>query len=378
MRFIMVLAACVLLVNFGERASGAPAPSSRPTVPETYVLGPGDSIEITVYGESDLSHTVTIKPDGTIALALINEVKAAGKTTAQLENELAKMYSKYLKTPSVSVVVSAFRVDHIYLLGQVGKPGDYPLKENVGIFELLSQAGGPTSRADLAKAVIIRGKTETIKVDLLNAIAKNQPPNVKLLAGDVLFIPETDRRIVALGEVGRPGAYDLLEGQRISELLAAAGGPTKKAGLTKAFIMRDGAQVPVDLKRVLAGDAEANMALKPGDMVVVPENKDKIAILGSVAAPGPYDLSENMNLIDALALAGGPTEKANLAQMQVVRYENGKATVIKVKADQAIQGKDASQNIKLQTGDVLYVPVKGPGFLDILGILGGIRGILGF
>ena len=232
--------------------------------------------------------------------------------------------------------------------------------------------------ADLAKAVVIRGKTETIKLDLFSAFTKNQSPDVRIQAGDVLFIPETDRRIVVLGEVSRPGAYDLLEGQRVSDLLAAAGGPTLKAGLAKAFLLRDSSQVPIDLKRVLGGDVEANAALKAGDMLVIPENKDKIAMLGEVGRPGPIDYTENMTIIDAIVQAGGPGQKANLAALQVVRYEGGKATTIKVKADQAIQGKDASQNIALKSGDIVYIPVKGKDIFDILGILGLVRGAFGF
>lgn len=367
---------CVLLLGLVGGAAGAPA--AKPPADSNYVLGPGDQIEVSVYGEADLSRTAIIKPDGTIALALVNEVKAAGKTTGQLEAELTKMYSKYLKAPAVSVVVRELRVDRVYLLGQVTKPGDYQLRQNVGIFELLASAGGPTTRADLSKAVVIRGKTETIKLDLLNAFAKNQTPDVRLQAGDVLFIPETDRRIVALGEVNRPGAYDLLEGQRVTDLLAAAGGPTPKAGLPKAYVMREGTQIPIDLKRVLGGDHEANAALRPGDMLVVPENKDKIAVLGAIGKPGPYDLTENMKIIDAIALAGGPSEKADLDGLQIVRYEGGKATAIKVKANQAIQGKDPSQNVQLKSGDVVYVPNRGVSFLDILGILGGFRGAFGF
>ncbi len=369
---------CVLLVSLAGGATGAPATKSAPPVPENYVLGPGDSIEVSVFGEPDLSRTVVIKPDGTITLALINEVRAAGKTSAQLEGELIRMYSKYLKTPSISVVVRDLRVERVYLLGQVSRPGDYQLRPNVGIFQLLSSAGGATSRADLAKAVIIRGKTETINLNLLDAIAKNKAPDVKLQADDVLFIPETDRRIVALGELGHPGAYDLLEGQRISDLLAAAGGINQKAAPDKAFILRDGTQTPVNLKRVMAGDVEANVALRPGDMLIVPENKDRVLVMGAVGKPGPYELTENMTLIDAIAVAGGTTDKSNLGGVHIVRTEGGKIKSIPVKADQAFQGKDLSQNVKLQAGDLVYIPERGMNIWEILNQVSIVRLLFGF
>jgi polysaccharide export outer membrane protein len=378
---ITLFVVCVLSASLAGTAGGAPATNApatnRPAVSETYILGPGDQIEISIFGEPDLSRTSTIKPDGTIALALVNEVKAAGKTTAQLEVELTRMYSKYLKTPSVAVIVKEFRIDRVYLLGQVSKPGDYQLRPNVGVFELLASAGGPTNRADLAGAVVIRGKAETIKIDLFASLAKNKTPDVKLQAGDVLFIPETDRRIVVLGEVGRPGPYDLLAGQHVTDLLAAAGGVTTKASLPKAFLMRNNNQIPVDLKRVLAGDVAANMAIQPGDMLVVPESQDRVVVIGAVNKPGRYDLSENMTLFDALALAGGPTEKGNLGGIQLVRLEGGKMKTIAVKADQVLQGKDAAQNLKLQSGDFVYVPHGGQSIWDIINNIGVLRFLFG-
>lgn len=374
------LVVCVLLASLCGSAAGAP--SKTPTVPipttDTYVLGPGDAIEISVFGEGDLSRTVTIKPDGTVALPLLNEVRAAGKTTAQLESDLTKLYSKYLKNPTISVVVRDFRVDHVYLLGQVVKPGDYQLRPHNGIFEILASAGGTTGRADLARAVIIRGKTQTINVDLLEAVAKNKTPDANLQAGDILFIPETDRRIVALGEIKNPGAYNLLEGQRISDLLAAAGGVNGKAAMTKAFILRDGVQIPLDLKRVMAGDVQANVALRPGDMLIFPENKDRILVMGVVGKPGPYDFTENMTLIDAIANAGGTSDKSDLGGIQVVRLEEGKTKTIAVHADLAMNGKDLSQNIKLQNGDLIYVPQRGMNIFEILNTVSIFRIFFGF
>jgi polysaccharide export outer membrane protein len=356
---------------------GTGAPGGAP-VPEGYVLEPGDQISVNVYGEPDLSRTIIIKPDGTIALSLINEVRAAGKTTTQLEAEITQKFAKYLKAPSVSVVVTQTRVDHVYLLGQVGRPGDYELRPNENIFELLSAAGGPTNRADLQKAVIIRGKTQTLNLDLFSAVKNNQVPDVRLKAGDVLYIPETDRRIVALGMVQRPGPYDLLEGQHLSDLIAAAGGLNSKAAMDKAFIVRDGTQVPVDLHKVMAGDATSNVALRAGDMLVVPENKERVLVMGTVAKPGPYDYTENMTLIDAIAAAGGATDKSNLAGVQVVRVEDGKTKTIPVKADQAMNGKDLSQNIRMENGDLVYVPQRGMNLLEIINAIGVFRWMLGF
>lgn len=331
-------------------------PAAAQTPPVSYILGAGDTIDVVVYGEADLTRTVTIKPDGTIALPLLGEVKAAGKTTGQLAAELGKLYAKYLKQPSISVTVREFRVDRIYILGQVSRPGEYQLRPGLGIMELLANAGGPTTRADLAKVVVIRGRTEAMQLNVLEALGKNRNPDVKLLAGDVLFVPETDKRIVILGQVNRPGAYELLEGQRVSDLIAAAGGLTAQAGPAGSFIVRGGQQVPVDVKKVLAGDQEANAVLQPGDMMVVPESRNRFAVLGAVNNPGTFNLTDGLKIVDAVAMAGGPTGRGRLSNVILVRVEGGQTKRIEVNLERAIAGRETDQNLALQTGDIVFVP----------------------
>lgn len=337
----------------------APLSAQQSGAAESYILGPGDTIEVIVYGEGDLSRTVTVKPDGAVSLPLLGEVKAAGRTTTQFAADLVRLYTKYLRQPSVSVTVREFRVDRIYILGQVIRPGEYQLRPTAGILEVLASAGGPTIRADLAKVVVIRGRTEAVQLNLLEAFATSRNLEVKLLAGDVLFIPETDKRIVVLGQVNRPGAYELLEGQRVSDLIAAAGGITTRAAPERGFIVRGAEQIPVDLKNILAGNTEANISLRPGDMMVVPEATNRIAVLGSVRAPGTFTLAEGMKLIEAVALAGGPTDRGTLSQVIVVRVEGKETKRIVSNLDRAMSGQDASQNIVLQTGDIVFIPEKG-------------------
>jgi len=238
----------------------------------------------------------------------------------------------------------------------VSRPGEYQLRPGIGIMELLANAGGPTGRADLAKVVVIRGRTEAQQLNLLEAFATNRNPDVKLLAGDVLFVPETDKRIVVLGQVNRPGAYELLEGQRVSNLIAAAGGLTVRAAPQKAFIVRGPQQIPVDLEKVLAGNLEANVTLGSGDMLVVPESQNRIAVLGAVNNPGTFALTDGLKVVEAVALAGGPTARGRLSQIIVVRVEGGQTKRIPVNLERALSGQDTNQNPVLQSGDIVFVP----------------------
>jgi len=353
LRLVAILAAAVLVPAMWAVSPSIAQPSPAQ---EAYILGPGDTLDIVVYGEPDLSRTVTVKPDGAVSLALLGEVKAAGRTTTQFAADLTRLYGTYLKQPSISVTVREFRVERVYILGQVSRPGEYQLRPGIGIMELLANAGGPTGRADLAKVVVIRGRTEAQQLNLLEAFATNRNPDVKLLAGDVLFVPETDKRIVVLGQVNRPGAYELLEGQRVSNLIAAAGGLTVRAAPQKAFIVRGPQQIPVDLEKVLAGNLEANVTLGSGDMLVVPESQNRIAVLGAVNNPGTFALTDGLKVVEAVALAGGPTARGRLSQIIIVRVEGGQTKRIPVNLERALSGQDTNQNPVLQSGDIVFVP----------------------
>ncbi len=197
---IATLSVLVLLIASLADCSTAAAPPPPPatstpnTTPDNYVLGNGDQIEIDVLGEPDLSRTVTIKPDGIISLPLINQVKVVGKTVSQLEAELVRMYSKYLKAPTVSVLVRQFRVNPIYVMGEVSKPGRYDLTYEMTFLDALTLAGGATGKANLDGAQIVRvenGKSKAIPIKANQVIqGKEAAQNLKLQSGDLIYVPQ--------------------------------------------------------------------------------------------------------------------------------------------------------------------------------------------
>ena len=193
---VTILVALVLIVALGDASTAAPAPaaSAAPAVPDNYILGPGDQIEINVFGEPDLSRIVAIKPDGVIALPLVNQVTAAGKTAPQLEAELTRMYAKFLKAPSISVLVRQFRMTPIYVMGEVAKPGRYDLTYEMTFLDALTIAGGATDKANLDGAQLVRFENGKSQATLLKANqmiqGKDATPNVKLHPGDLIYVPK--------------------------------------------------------------------------------------------------------------------------------------------------------------------------------------------
>lgn len=266
------------------------------------------------------------------------------------------------------------------VLGQVARPAYYPLPEDgkdSTLLKLLANSGGALPDADLRNATITHtdaGNAQVTPVDLSAMLQGQAPDNQTLRAGDVLFVPRR-MTITVFGQVNKPGAYDLDERTTIPSLIAQAGNLTPGAALSKAFVMRNGARLPLDLRSLFAGgtpDPQTDLFhFQAGDVLMVPENQVRYAVMGQVARPGTYTYPEKQGeatVLKALADAGGPLPgnsemSANLKGASIVRVVNGQSTVVPVDINALFQkGAAVADNVVLQPGDILYIPPKKRGF----------------
>lgn len=209
-RGIAILSGLLLLMSISgaSMALAATAPPPRTPAPppsappDNYILAAGDQIEVNVFGEPDLGRTVTIKPDGIVALPLINQVKASGKTAAQLEAELTKLYGKYLRAPSVSIIVRQFRMHRVYVMGEVTKPGRYDITDDTNVLDAITAAGGVTDKGNLDGVQLSRvegGKSKAIPIKMSQLIQGKDPAqNLKLQNGDLLYVPRRGMNILEI------------------------------------------------------------------------------------------------------------------------------------------------------------------------------------
>jgi len=331
------------------------------------VIGPGDVLSIIVIGEPGLSGAYTVRGDGVIVFPLIGEVTAVGATPKELADRLVAALKRYLKNPRVQVSFQQVvpRKLFVHVLGQVLKPGSYEFQPGLSLAEVLAQAGGPTTRAALRKAVVIRKKTQ-IPVDLEALLMKgNASRNVLLEPGDVIVVPQLEDRVHVLGEVARPGYYDLKEGDRLLDVIQKAGWFTPKAGPDRISVMRNGSQqIKLDLVAFLQkGDGSQNVPMAPGDVIFVPETDNRAAVIGEVKNPGSYVVRPGMRVVSLLLDAGGPTDKANLKDVAIIRQVGGKSTVIRADVEKFLkQGGEGGLNLEVTAGDVVFVPERAKGF----------------
>ena len=157
-----------------------------------YMIGPGDSLEVNVWKEPTISGTLPVRPDGMISLALVGDVQASGQTPMALSTLISDRLKTFINSPSVTVTVLAVNSKHIYLIGEVGKPGEEPLTPGLTMLQAIASAGGLTPYANSRHIYILRGaanKQQKINFDYKKAIKDGNLQGVALLAGDTIVVP---------------------------------------------------------------------------------------------------------------------------------------------------------------------------------------------
>ena len=171
------------------------AEKSSLIVTSEYIIGPEDVLEITVWKNADLSKTVQVRPDGKLSLPLIGDVSAVGRSTGQLTQEIADRLKSYMENPTVSIVVKEVNSYAIFVLGEVVKPGKYPLKSKTTLLQAITLAQGFSAVAARNKIVIFRlGKgTEgltKIKASYDDIVLRDgTKQNIELKPGDQIVVP---------------------------------------------------------------------------------------------------------------------------------------------------------------------------------------------
>ncbi|HZY64212.1 MAG TPA: polysaccharide biosynthesis/export family protein [Edaphobacter sp.] len=159
---------------------------------EHYIIGPEDSLQITVWREPTLSGTVPVRPDGKISMVLLGDVQAAGLTPMKLSANIADRLKKYIQDPTVSVIVLAVNSQRIYLIGEVGHAGAIPMTAGMTPLQAIAAAGGLTPFANSKKIYILRGtgaSQQKIPFNYKAALKGDSKQDVSLLPGDTIVVP---------------------------------------------------------------------------------------------------------------------------------------------------------------------------------------------
>lgn len=329
-----------------------------------YIVGPEDVLGIVTRDVAEASGEFLVRADGQITFPLIGEVRVSGHTLEQIRLEIVGRLKRELRDPEVSVNVKQMRPNRVYVLGQVRAAGALDAKPGWRLAELIAAAGGLAMPPERLTAILFR-PSGAVKIAMRDVfIDAKESANVLVFPGDVVHLAsEPTLRVSVVGEVLRPGLIDLVESGGVVEAIAAAGGQTAKAGLSRARIVRGGVQIPVDLHQaILLGNPTGNVPLRDGDTIYVPEHKAKVSVMGMVGKPGTLEIpdGEGLTFLQAIGQAGGPIRDAKMDGVTLARANtDGKIIPQNHNYKDILSGKKNAVDFPLRDGDVIYVAQSG-------------------
>lgn len=369
---------------------------SNVPVPGQYVVGPGDEIDLNIWGTSDLAIRLTVDRTGHITIPKIGPVMVAGTRTDQLEALLKSRVGKILTNFELSANLGRLKSIQIYVVGHAKKPGMYMVPGFSTLISALFESGGPSATGSLRDVQLIREGRTVSTLDVYPFILNGKASGDEVLMnGDVLMIPAAGARSAVLGAVEIPAVYELKkEGQTLQELLEYAGGLKVLASPHKVLIER------IQPEQVLAPRALIEISLdqngrhtkvQDGDLVAVgsihPQFSNAVTLRGNVAYPARYIHAAGMRVADlipqnhqliqtdyyqrknALVQRGKTSDQEVLNEVKNILDEvnwdyalverlNGmtlRPQLIPFNLGKAVRDKDPAHNLLLEPGDVVTI-----------------------
>jgi protein involved in polysaccharide export with SLBB domain len=250
---------------------------------ETYILGPGDVLEIELAEVPGTLASTFVMPDGMVYYNLAGGIRAEGLSQAEFARQLTQALKRDYTNPLVNVSLVEVRSRRYWILGQVLKPGIFPLRQPTTLLEAVAQAGGlamtglagtSVEIADLGSSVVIRDG-DMLPVSFEKLVKEGDTSqNIYLRHNDFIYLPSSNTStVLMLGAVASPQAIRYKESLTLIDCIAQGKGPTKEACLNQIVIVRGTLKKPsvavVNLKAILTGK-ETNVLLQPGDIVWIP------------------------------------------------------------------------------------------------------------
>jgi polysaccharide biosynthesis/export protein len=187
----------LLLLPLVALGQAAPQAGAAAGVSTDYVIGPGDTLDVSVYRNPDLSRTVPVRPDGKISTPLVEDMVAVGKTSSTLARDIEKALSEYVRSPQVNVIVTqaVSASSKVEIVGQVQHPQAVPYRAGLTVLDVLLVSGGLSDYAAGNRATLkrsINGKVQEIKIKLDKLVNHGDvSQNMPLLPGDIIFVPQS-------------------------------------------------------------------------------------------------------------------------------------------------------------------------------------------
>lgn len=354
------------LRQFGyELFNSAPstfAPATNIPVPANYVMGPGDTVIIQLYGQRNLTHELVITREGMLMFPEIGPVSVAGMTFQELRDQIQNIVANQLIGQNANVTLGALRSINVFVLGEAAQPGSYTVSSLSTMTNALFASGGVTRIGSLRNIRLMRNGEQITELDLYDLLLRGDTSaDARLLPGDVIFIPPIGKTVGIAGEVRRPAIYELKDETSPADILNLSGGlnPTafpRASRIERINELGERTIVDVDLSPGSAPDP----VLNDGDVIqvysVLDQVESVVMLEGHVQRPGAFQWRNGLRVSDILPSVSNMLPNPDLEYALIARemQPTRRIELIYVDLGAAISNPGGPQDLTLQPRDQLH------------------------
>jgi protein involved in polysaccharide export with SLBB domain len=292
-------------MNLFRRVPSTFAPLDMTPVPTDYVIGPGDELRLRAWGQLSFQANVRVDRSGDVYLPQVGPVHVAGLPFSELDPHLREAIGRVFHNFDLTVDVGQIRAIQVYVAGEARRPGVYTVSSLSTLVDALFTSGGPSIEGSLRHIELRRGSQVVTEFDLYGLLVRgDKSKDVKLLSGDVIFIPPAGAQVAITGSVRNPAIYEMRANESLADLIADAGGVSAVAAKARVSIER------IDdhrdrLAMEVATDATGLATpLADGDLVrvysIVPQYKKTVTLRGNIANPGRFAWHPGMRVSELI------------------------------------------------------------------------------
>ncbi|MEO8016294.1 MAG: SLBB domain-containing protein [Pseudomonadota bacterium] len=344
-----------------DRAPTTFAPVTDVPVPSDYVVGPGDKIEVQLYGSQNRTVQLTVGRDGRISFPELGPISVGGQSFSAVKSSIEARVERQMIGVRASVSVGDTRTIRVFVLGEARRPGSYTISGLGTITSALFAAGGVRPIGSLRNVELKRNGAVVRRFDLYDMLLRGDTTDdAKLLPGDVVFIPPVGPVASVDGEVRRPAIYEIRGETTVDSVLSLAGGLTPDADASRVALTRIDAGGSRNVLSVNLGAPAASQSIRNGDLLQVARlspTVDGIVVEGHVHAPGAFAYREGVRLADVLRSVDDLKSNADIHYILIRRElpPDRRVTVLSADLTAAITAPESAANTILMPRDRITV-----------------------
>jgi len=346
-----------------ESADTTLTPATDIPIPSEYVLGPGDSLVVQLYGKENSSYKLVVTREGQIQFPNIGPVSVAGLNFVDARALIEQTINQQMIGVKAAVTMGELRSIRVFVMGDAVRPGSYTVSSLSTMTNALLNSGGISKIGSLRNIQLKRSGSVVATLDLYDLLLHGDTSeDSRLLPGDVIFIPPIGHTVGVAGEVLRPAIYELKGEKTASDAIKLAGGLLATAYPQASRIERisvQGERTLVDIN--LDTTQGKNMPLRNADIVqvfsVLESMEDIVLLEGHIGRPGAVAYKPGMRVSDVIPSAGAllPNPDLNIALIERETRPTRQITVLAFNLGDAISNRGSASNLRLEPRDKLYV-----------------------